>query len=141
MDGQRYQVSRNKGENSLHGGTHGWSSKVWNASIDHDRVIMTLISPNDDEGYPGRVTARVTFQLTDDGELRIDMTAESPVKATPINLTNHSYFNLAGHVRSTLLIPPLMREIKHSSLRKNSSIAFSLYSTKDWNKIKKIAPI
>ena len=97
VDGQRYQVSRNKGENSLHGGTHGWSSKVWNASIDHDRVIMTLISPNDDEGYPGRVTARVTFQLTDDGELRIDMTAESPVKATPINLTNHSYFNLAGH--------------------------------------------
>lgn len=97
VDGQRYRVSRNKGENSLHGGTHGWSSKIWNASIDHDRVIMTLVSPNDDEGYPGRVTARVTFHLTDDGELQIDMTAESSVKATPINLTNHSYFNLAGH--------------------------------------------
>ncbi|KAL6430796.1 hypothetical protein ACFW04_006963 [Cataglyphis niger] len=97
VDGQQYQVSKNIGENSLHGGTHGWSSKVWNASIDHDRVIMTLISPNEDEGYPGRVMACVTFQLTDDGELHIDMTAESPEKATPINLTNHSYFNLAGH--------------------------------------------
>ncbi|XP_070157639.1 galactose mutarotase isoform X1 [Polyergus mexicanus] len=98
VDGQRYQVSRNIGENSLHGGTHGWSSKVWNASIDHDRVIMTLISPNEDEGYPGRVTACVTFRMTEDGELHIDMTAESPEKATPINLTNHSYFNLAGHI-------------------------------------------
>ncbi|KAL6430798.1 hypothetical protein ACFW04_006963 [Cataglyphis niger] len=56
VDGQQYQVSKNIGENSLHGGTHGWSSKVWNASIDHDRVIMTLISPNEDEGYPGRTT-------------------------------------------------------------------------------------
>jgi len=78
---------------------------------------MNLISPNNDEGYPGKVTARVTFQLTDDGELHIDMTAESPEKATPINLTNHSYFNLAGHVRSTF-ISPLMREVKYSSPNK-----------------------
>lgn len=89
---------------------------------------MTLISPNEDEGYPGRVMACVTFQLTDDGELHIDMTAESPEKATPINLTNHSYFNLAGHVRNTLI--SLLRN-KVFIFRKNFSIVFSLYSMKD----------
>ncbi|XP_012058042.1 PREDICTED: aldose 1-epimerase-like [Atta cephalotes] len=96
VDGQRYNVSKNSGENSLHGGTHGWSSKVWNATIQDDCVVMTLVSPDDDEGYPGSVTAIVSFQLTNDGELRIEMKAHSE-KATPINLTNHSYFNLAGH--------------------------------------------
>lgn len=97
MDGTRYNVSKNIGEDSLHGGTRGWSFKVWDATIDGDRVVMTLISPDGDEGYPGSVTATVSFQLSDDGELRIEMKAKS-VRATPINLTNHGYFNLAGHV-------------------------------------------
>lgn len=102
MDGQRYHVSKNIGEDSLHGGTHGWSMKVWNATVEEDRVVMTLISPDGDEGYPGTITATATFQLNDDGELRIKMRATSS-KATPINLTNHSYFNLAGHVCSAFL--------------------------------------
>ncbi|XP_011146181.1 aldose 1-epimerase isoform X2 [Harpegnathos saltator] len=96
VDGQRYNVSVNINEDSLHGGTHGWSMKLWNATVENDCVVMTLISPDGDEGYPGTVTATTTFQLSDDGELRIKMKATSP-KATPINLTNHSYFNLAGH--------------------------------------------
>lgn len=91
-------MSKNIDEDSLHGGTHGWSFKIWDAAIDGDRVIMTLISPDGDEGYPGSVTATVSFQLSDDGELCIEMKAKS-VRATPINLTNHGYFNLAGHVR------------------------------------------
>lgn len=97
MDGQRYNVSKNIGEDSLHGGSHGWSFKVWDATIDGDLVVMTLVSPDGDEGYPGSVTVTVSFQLSDDGELRIEMKAKS-VRATPINLTNHGYFNLAGHV-------------------------------------------
>lgn len=101
MDGQRYNVSKNLGENSLHGGIHGWNSKVWNAKVEGDRVVMTLISEDGDEGYPGTVTTTATFQLNDDGELRIEMQAKS-TKATPINLTNHSYFNLAGQVCSRL---------------------------------------
>lgn len=96
VDGERYNVSKNIGEDSLHGGTRGWSFKVWDATIDGDRVTMTLISPANDEGYPGSVTATVSFQLSDDGELRIEMKATSE-RATPINLTNHGYFNLAGH--------------------------------------------
>lgn len=96
VDGQRYNVSKNIGENSLHGGTRGWSMKVWNATVEGNSVVMTLISPDGDEGYPGEVKAKVIFQLCDNGELRIEMQATSK-KATPINLTNHSYFNLAGH--------------------------------------------
>jgi len=96
IDGQRYRVSKNIGEDSLHGGTHGWSWKMWDATVDRDRVVMTLVSPDGDEGYPGSVTATVIFQLNDDGELRIEMKAKSE-RATPINLTNHGYFNLAGH--------------------------------------------
>lgn len=110
VDGQRYNVSKNIGENSLHGGYRGWSFKVWNATVDGDRVVMTLVSPDGDEGYPGSVTATVSFQLNDDGELRIEMKAKS-LRATPINLTNHGYFNLAGHVRRTFL-SYLMQETK-----------------------------
>ncbi|XP_011686021.1 PREDICTED: aldose 1-epimerase isoform X2 [Wasmannia auropunctata] len=96
VDGQRYNVSKNLGQDSLHGGVRGWSFKVWDATIDGDRVVMTLISPDGDEGYPGTVTATVSFELKDDGGLCIEMKARSE-KATPINLTNHAYFNLAGH--------------------------------------------
>ncbi|RLU16585.1 hypothetical protein DMN91_010653 [Ooceraea biroi] len=95
IDGQRYHVSKNKGRNSLHGGTRGWSWKVWNATVEGDCVVMTLVSPDGDEGYPGTVTTTVTFQLNDNGELRIEMRATT-TKATPINMTNHGYFNLAG---------------------------------------------
>lgn len=70
---------------------------MWNATVEGNSVVMTLISPDGDEGYPGEVKAKVIFQLCDNGELRIEMQATSK-KATPINLTNHSYFNLAGHV-------------------------------------------
>lgn len=103
MDGQRYNVSKNIGENSLHGGVHGWNSKVWSATVEGDRVVMTLVSEDGDEGYPGTVTTTATFQLSDDGELRIEMQSRS-TKATPINLTNHSYFNLAGQVGSRLQV-------------------------------------
>jgi len=103
VDGQRYQVSKNKGENSLHGGTHGWSWKVWNATVEDNRVVMTLISPDGDEGYPGMVTTTVTFQLNEEGELRIEMKATT-TKATPINMTNHGYFNLAGVRMNSFLI-------------------------------------
>ncbi|XP_058799028.1 galactose mutarotase-like isoform X2 [Phymastichus coffea] len=96
IDGTQYQVSRNIGNNSLHGGLKGWNSKIWETSIENDTVIMTLLSKDGDEGFPGDVLASASFQLTDDGKLIIEMKSTS-TKATPINLTNHSYFNLAGH--------------------------------------------
>ncbi|SEU16864.1 aldose epimerase family protein [Nonomuraea wenchangensis] len=95
LDGVEYTLPVNNGPNSLHGGTEGFDSKVWTVT---DRspasVTLTLVSPDGDQGYPGTLTATVTYTLEDDG-LRIDYAAETD-KPTVVNLTNHSYFNLKG---------------------------------------------
>ncbi|XP_043249058.1 galactose mutarotase-like [Colletes gigas] len=96
VNGKKYRVSNNAGRNTLHGGFKGWSSKIWNAAIQDDLLVMTLLSEDGDEGFPGAAIASISFKLTTDGGLRIDMKV-FVTKATPINLTNHSYFNLAGH--------------------------------------------
>ncbi|XP_043595614.1 galactose mutarotase-like isoform X1 [Bombus pyrosoma] len=96
LNGKKYHLAKNAGQNSLHGGIKGWSSKIWNAAIQRNKLVLSLLSEDGDEGYPGDAVASVTFQLTIDGELRIEMKV-FVTKATPINLTNHSYFNLAGH--------------------------------------------
>lgn len=98
MNGNKYHLTKNLGQDSLHGGINGWSWKIWKAAIHSNRLVLSLLSEDGDEGYPGDVIASVIFQLNDIGELRIRMKA-SVTKATPINLANHSYFNLAGHVR------------------------------------------
>lgn len=102
LNGKKYYLGKNIGENSLHGGFKGWNSKIWNATVLNDRLVLSLLSEDSDEGYPGAAIASVTFQLTDDGELRIEMKV-FVTKATPVNLTNHSYFNLAGHVCNSIL--------------------------------------
>lgn len=99
LDGVKYNLSKNRGENTLHGGFRGWNSKIWEAFANNDSVVMTLFSEDGDEGFPGAVIASVTFKLNDDGQFNIEMKAFT-TKPTPINLTNHSYFNLAGHVSS-----------------------------------------
>ncbi|XP_029051023.2 galactose mutarotase-like isoform X1 [Osmia bicornis bicornis] len=96
LNGTIYRLAKNSGKNSLHGGFKGWNSKIWNATIQGDRLVLSLLSEDGDEGYPGAAIASITFQLTTDGELRIEMKA-FVTKPTPVNLTNHSYFNLAGH--------------------------------------------
>ncbi|XP_017764406.1 PREDICTED: aldose 1-epimerase [Eufriesea mexicana] len=96
LNGNTYHLTKNLGQDSLHGGINGWSWKIWNAAIQSNRLVLSLLSEDGDEGYPGDVVASVIFQLFDNGELRIKMKA-FVTKATPINLTNHSYFNLAGH--------------------------------------------
>src|SRR5207237_1382983 len=89
----------NDGPNALHGGKKGFDKVVWKAeqvkSPHGPAVQFTYRSPDGEEGYPGNLTATVTYTLTDDNELRLDYTASTD-KATPVNLTNHSYFNLAG---------------------------------------------
>ena len=87
----------NKEGFSLHGGFKGWNAKIWDATIENDTVIMSLLSEDKDEGYPGSVLATTIFRFDNDGKLTIEMKATT-TKATPINLTNHSYFNIAGHV-------------------------------------------
>jgi len=99
LDGKTYQLATNNGPNHLHGGVKGFDKIVWEAEpFDHDGqsgVVFTHASPDGDEGYPGTLDARVTYTLTPGNELIVDYSATAD-KATPINLTQHSYFNLAG---------------------------------------------
>jgi len=98
LDGAEYRLSANNGANHLHG---TFDKVVWQAKAlppgDHEAAVqLTYVSKDGEEGYPGNVIVKVTYTLSDDNELRIDYEATTD-KATPINLTNHAYFNLAGH--------------------------------------------
>ena len=98
LDGKEYTLAQNNGPNALHGGLRGFSKVIWNAEIleDENAIRMTYISADGEEGFPGEVKTVLTYTLTDANELKIDYAAES-TRATPYNITNHSYFNLAGH--------------------------------------------
>jgi aldose 1-epimerase len=104
LDGKEYRVSINDGPNHLHGGLKGFSKVVWNAEPVPDKagVGLSYFSPDGEDGYPGNVSARVEYVLTDENELRIDYTAKTD-KPTPVNLSNHAYFNLAGAENTDIL--------------------------------------
>lgn len=96
LDGKEYQLAVNNGHNHLHGGIKGFNSVVWDAKqIDDSTVEMTYISPDGEEGYPGTLTVKTIYRLTDKRELEITFEAQTD-KPTIVNLTNHSYFNLSG---------------------------------------------
>jgi aldose 1-epimerase len=99
VDGTEYTLAVNNGPHHLHGGLKGFDKVVWQAEqVEGDGEVgvrFTYLSPDGEEGYPGNLTTTVTYTLTDQDELRIDYTAQTD-KATPLNLTNHCYWNLAG---------------------------------------------
>lgn len=95
LDGQTYQLPQNNGPHCLHGGPEGWQYQVFDiVEESKSRLVLSLVSPDGDNGFPGEVRVQVTFSLEKD-DLRIDYHAECD-SATVINLTNHSYFNLNG---------------------------------------------
>ncbi|TDE54584.1 galactose mutarotase [Nonomuraea mesophila] len=95
LDGVEYHLPINNGAHSLHGGTEGFDRKVWTIAGRTDAsVMLALTSPDGDQGYPGTLTATVTYTLAEDA-LRIDYSAKTDAP-TVVNLTNHSYFNLKG---------------------------------------------
>lgn len=99
LDGKEYSLYANNGENHLHGGLEGFNKKVWDAqefrSGEEAGIDLTYTSPDGEEGYPGELKVLVRYTLSPHNELKIRYRAES-TKPTPVNLTQHSYFNLKG---------------------------------------------
>jgi len=96
LDGTEYTLDANPGPSSLHGGLDGFDKRVWQVhGADARRLVLALGSPDGDQGYPGSLSVEVTYSLDDDGALRLDYRATTD-RPTVLNLTNHSYFNLAG---------------------------------------------
>ena len=106
LNGKTYTLPANDGKNSLHGGTTGFDKVLWDAQPLQEPgavgLVLTHTSPAGDQGYPGALTVKVTYRLTDDGELRVDYEATSDA-ATPVNLSQHSYWNLGGAGKGDIL--------------------------------------
>ncbi len=111
LDGTEYTLAKNDGSNHLHGGNRGFNKVIWNAqeinSHDETGVKLTYLSKDGEEGYPGNLKVTVKYTLTDNNELQISYEAETD-KPTPVSLTHHSYFNLAGHNCGDILSHELM---------------------------------
>ncbi|MGB5873780.1 MAG: aldose epimerase family protein [Bacteroidota bacterium] len=111
LDGTMYALATNNGPNHLHGGKRGFDKVVWSADENESRegksLVLRYASPDGEQGYPGNLSARVEYSLTEENELRIEYqaTSDSP---TIVNLTNHSYFNLAGAGNGNILDHELM---------------------------------
>lgn len=104
LNGKTYHLEKNDGENNLHSAPHPLHQRIWDVDYQEDarRITFFYDSPDGDMGFPGELKIHVTYSLTEDNALRIDYEASSDI-ATVCNLTNHSYFNLAGHDQGNIL--------------------------------------
>jgi aldose 1-epimerase len=111
LDGNTYTLAKNNGENSLHGGIKGFNKALWTAKIlpakDGQALELSYLSKDGEEGFPGNLKVSVIYTLTDSNALRIEYSATTD-KKTVVNLTNHSYFNLAGQGSGDILGHQLM---------------------------------
>lgn len=95
LKGKSYKLAQNDGENHLHGGIKGFDKYIWEAHEDGSRLTLTRLSSDGEENYPGNLRVCISYELTEENELRITYDAETDAD-TVVNLTNHSYFNLSG---------------------------------------------
>jgi aldose 1-epimerase len=113
LDGTTYQLPINNNKNHLHGGPDGFHNQVWEViSADENSIVMTYLSKDGEMGYPGNLSVEVTYAINDDSELSIDYKATTD-KATPINLTNHAFFNLTGQAKGSINDHLLMINADH----------------------------
>jgi aldose 1-epimerase len=102
LDGKEYKLVVNDGPNSLHGGSHGFDKQVWDAAQkDSQSIAFTYLSKDGEAGYPGNLTSKITYTLTDDNAIDIAYEATTDAR-TVVNLTNHTYFNLNGAGSGTI---------------------------------------
>lgn len=102
LDGKEYRLAQNNGINHLHGGLNGFANRIWESRVEVNRIVMTLHSPDGDQGYPGALSVEAVFDWDDDYTLEITYRAKS-FAPTIVNLTNHAYFNLSGHNSGSVL--------------------------------------
>ncbi|KAM9726455.1 galactose mutarotase [Menidia menidia] len=135
VEGKEYQLDVNNGPNAIHGGLRGFNKAIWEAAEVEGGVKLSLTSPDGDQGYPGAVDVSVTYTLQEE-TLTAEYRARS-TKTTPINLTNHSYFNLAGQgeediyghqvsIRASSFLPVDDRSIPTGEVRAVEGTPFDL---------------
>ena len=139
LDGVEYKLEANNGRNTLHGGnTENFDRKNWKAEINGDKLVLSHYSKDGAGGYPGNLTVKVTFSLTEDNEVVIDYYAISD-KDTVCNLTNHAYFNIGGQdtilghelmIRSHLMTPVDDELIPHGEYMEIDDTPYSFYDGK-----------
>lgn len=104
LDNVKYTLAKNNGNNNLHGGLVGFGKRVWDSkAVDKEEpsLVLTLVSADGDEGFPGKVKVKVTYTLTKNNAIRIHYEGKSS-RDTLLNMTNHTYFNLNGHASGTV---------------------------------------
>ena len=102
LNGETYTLPANNGKNCLHGGAKGFDQYIWKTEETIDGLRLLITSPDGDQGFPGNLQVEVNYVLNDDNSLRIMYRAITD-KSTPVNLTNHAYFNLSGGADDTIL--------------------------------------
>lgn len=143
LEGKSYSLKQNNGQNALHGGERGFNRVFWNVEKNPDNFSYTLtyLSRDGEEGYPGNLSVEVTYRVSNGRELIIDYRATTD-KATPLNLTNHSYFNLGGKNAETILDHELWINADHYTVVTGDLIPtgdiFSVIGAKDFREHKAI---
>lgn len=121
LEGNKYQLESNDGDNNLHSGSEGLNKRVWDVtSYDNRSITFSILSPHLDQGFPGELNIEVTYALTDDNALEVAYKGQSD-RLTVFNPTNHSYFNLNGHDSGDVLHHKLwLNSDKYSELNDES---------------------
>lgn len=132
INGKLYRFSKNQGLNTLHGGENGLNKKIWRGSLKEDEdeisVILETFSADGENGYPGNVKIKVIYTLNNKNEFKIEYHAISD-KDTLINLTNHSYFNLSGNLKTDILNEKLtVKSSNLAAIREDSALSGEVIS-------------